>query len=273
MTIKALSSILPDFRALAAEEQPGTPRAVRAQKDLSPLEKQRLEEACAEFESLLINLLMKQMRKTVPKPELINGGMGEEIFTGMLDEEYARKMAFTQGTGLRSVLLEQLTGERGNSPPQGMVLERYGVHQPAPLPSADELVLPVTGRISSAYGWRKDPLTGERDFHHGIDIAGPAGSGVFAAGSGRVVFSGWKEGYGNMVEIDHGGTSTLYAHNDKNLVAEGEDVRQFQMVALMGETGRSTGPHLHYEVRKQGERVNPQTVTRMRNSALYAKRP
>jgi murein DD-endopeptidase MepM/ murein hydrolase activator NlpD len=169
--------------------------------------------------------------------------------------------------------MEQLTGERRSSPPRrGIALERYGMQQAALSPSTGELVLPVAGRISSPYGWRNDPFSGERDFHHGIDIAGPAGSGVCAAGSGRVIFSGWKEGYGNVVEIDHGGTSTLYAHNDKNLVAEGEEVRQFQMVALMGDSGRSTGPHLHYEVRKQGEMVDPETVTRIRNSALYANR-
>jgi len=272
MTIKALPSHLPDFQGLPAKELSGVIPPIRQHKELTPMEKKRLEEACAEFESLFVNLLMKQMRKTVPTSGLVSGGMGEEIFTGMLDEEISRQMAHTQGTGLRGALLEQLTGERGSSPPRGIVLERYGMHQAAASPSAEQLVLPVAGRISSPYGWRKDPFTGQREFHHGIDIAGPAGSGVFAAGSGRVILSGWKEGYGNVVEIEHGGSSTLYAHNDKNLVSEGEEVQQFQMVALMGNTGKSTGPHLHYEVRKQGEMVNPETVTHIRNRALYADR-
>lgn len=253
-----------------AEGLPGTGKAARTRNVLTPMEKRRLEEACAEFESLFVNLLMKQMRKTVPQSGLVHRGMGEEIFTGMLDEEISRQMASTQGIGLRSALLEQLTGERGNTPARGMVLERYEKYQTVPFPSADQLVLPVAGRISSPYGLRNDPWSGKREFHRGIDIAGPAGSGVFAAGSGRVTFSGWKEGYGNVVEIDHGGSSTLYAHNEKNLVSEGEVVNPFQMIALMGNTGKSTGPHLHYEVRKEGETVNPLTVTRFRNSALQA---
>ena len=237
---------------------------------LSPLEAQRLEKACAEFESLFINLVMKQMRKTVTKSGLIDGGMGEEIFTGMLDEEIAKQMASRHGLGLRGALIEQLTGVRGSTLPQNIALKSYRRNNPVRT-AGQPFTLPVSGTISSPYGWRKDPFTGKRTFHYGVDIASPAGSGIFAAGKGRVVFSGWKKGYGNVVEIEHSdGFTTLYAHNEKNLVKEGEEVSHYQLIALVGDTGKSTGPHLHYAVKKNGEIVNPRKVTKLSEGGWYA---
>ena len=238
---------------------------------LSPLEEKQLEEACSEFESLFLNLVMQQMRKTVVKSGLIDGGMGEEFFTGMLDEEISRQAAFRQEFGLKGALIEQLTGRRKTATPQSVALKSYSTLK-APEKVAPSFVAPVSGTVSSRYGKRKDPLTGESDFHHGIDIASPAGSSIFAAGAGRVVFSGWKNGYGNIVEIDHGdGFSTRYGHTAKNLVSAGEEVTSDQLIAHVGNTGRSTGPHLHYEVRKDGESLNPEKVTRFSEGGWYAK--
>lgn len=245
-------------------------QTARETTGLSALEAQRLEDACAEFESLFINLVMKQMRQTVTKAGLIDGGMGEEIFTGMMDEEIARQMSSRQGLGLRGALIEQLTGVRGSAMPQNIALKSYSRNTPVKR-SGQTFALPVSGTISSPYGWRKDPFTGEPTFHHGVDIASPAGSGIFAAGKGRVVFSGWKKGYGNVVEIEHGdGFTTLYAHNEKNLVKKGEAVSHYQLIALVGDTGRSTGSHLHYEVKKNGEVVNPAKVTKLSEGGWYA---
>ena len=245
-------------------------QAARDTTGLSALEAQRLEDACAEFESLFINLVMKQMRKTVTKSGLIDGGMGEEIFTGMMDEEIAKQISSRQGLGLRSALIEQLTGVRGSAIPRNIALKSYRRNNPV-TPSGQTFALPVSGTISSPYGWRKDPFTGEPAFHHGLDIASPAGSGIFAAGKGRVVFSGWKKGYGNVVEIEHGdGFSTLYAHNEKNLVKKGEEVSHYQLIALVGDTGKSTGSQLHYEVKKNGEVVNPTKVTQLSEGGWYA---
>jgi len=245
-------------------------QTAREKTGLSALERQRLEDACAEFESLFINLVMKQMRKTVTKSGLIDGGMGEEIFTGMMDEEIAKQIASRQGLGLRGALIEQLTGVRGSALPQNIALKSYRRNNPV-TPSGQTFALPVSGTISSPYGWRKDPFSGERTFHYGVDIASPAGSGIFAAGKGRVVFSGWKKGYGNVVEIEHGdGFSTLYAHNEKNLVKEGEEVSHYQLIALVGDTGKSTGAHLHYEVKKNGEVINPSKVTQLSEGGWYA---
>jgi len=236
----------------------------------SAQEAKRLENACAEFESLFINLVMQQMRKTVAKSGLIDGGTGEEIFTGMMDEEIARQMSLRQDLGLRGALIEQLTGVRGAMQPRTIALKSYSMRNRAET-TVKPFVLPLSGTMSSPYGWRKDPFTGAPDFHHGIDIASPSGSGIFAAGKGRVVFSGWKKGYGNVVEIEHDdGFTTLYAHNEKNLVREGEEVGHYQLIALVGSTGRSTGPHLHFEVRKNGEAISPAKVTRLSEGRWYA---
>lgn len=114
-------------------------------------------------------------------------------------------------------------------------------------------------RISSPYGWRTHPITGKKKFHSGIDLAGPSGSPIVAAESGKVISAGWNSGgYGNMVVIDHGsGISTLYAHNSSLTVSKGQTVKKGQTIAKCGSTGFSTGPHLHFEVRKNGATQNP----------------
>lgn len=114
------------------------------------------------------------------------------------------------------------------------------------------------GWLSSGYGYRADPFTGKREFHKGLDFAGKMGSPVIAVAAGVVTWSGKRYGYGNMVELDHGnGYSTRYAHNSKILVKVGERVKKGQTIALMGSTGRSTGPHVHFEVLHNGREVNP----------------
>ena len=115
-----------------------------------------------------------------------------------------------------------------------------------------------SGWISSYFGKRTDPFTGKPANHTGIDFAGKLGAEVVAVADGVVTWSADRYGYGIMVEINHGnGYSTRYAHNSENLVAVGDEVKKGQQVALMGETGRATGPNLHFEVLKGGHRVNP----------------
>jgi murein DD-endopeptidase MepM/ murein hydrolase activator NlpD len=112
--------------------------------------------------------------------------------------------------------------------------------------------------VSSQFGLRVDPFRGEERLHRGVDIAAPAGSPIRAAAAGKVVYSGWAEGYGNLITIDHGnGLTTRYAHNVANLVSVGQQVQTRQTVALVGSTGRSTAPHLHFEVLRQGESLDP----------------
>ena len=114
------------------------------------------------------------------------------------------------------------------------------------------------GWISSYFGRRADPFTGYSAVHKGLDFAGPEGTKVTTVAAGLVTFSGERSGFGEMVEINHGnGLATRYCHNEKVLVKQGDMVRKGQEVALMGSTGRSTGPHLHFEVLKNGAQVDP----------------
>jgi murein DD-endopeptidase MepM/ murein hydrolase activator NlpD len=126
---------------------------------------------------------------------------------------------------------------------------------------------PVTsGYVSSQFGNRTDPFTGRRAFHKGVDFAGREGAEVVAVASGVVIWSGERYGYGQLVEINHGnGYVTRYAHNVDNLVAVGDTVRRGQVIARMGETGRATGPNLHFEVLLNDRPVDPLTYVGARS--------
>jgi murein DD-endopeptidase MepM/ murein hydrolase activator NlpD len=119
-------------------------------------------------------------------------------------------------------------------------------------------IWPVRGWVSSGYGYRTSPFTGRRQFHEGIDIATRFGKEVKATAAGVVTYARRKQGYGMMLEIDHGnGFLTRYAHNSKLLVKKGQRVTRGQVIAKVGNSGLSTGPHLHYEVYLKGAPVNP----------------
>lgn len=116
----------------------------------------------------------------------------------------------------------------------------------------------IKGWLSSRFGKRIDPKTGKKNFHRGYDYAGKTGADVVAVASGLVIRSERQKGFGNMIEIKHPeGYSTLYAHNKENLVSVGDMVKKGDRIALLGSTGRSTGPHVHFEVRRNGKYVNP----------------
>ena len=123
-----------------------------------------------------------------------------------------------------------------------------------------------SGWISSGFGERNDPFTGKRAQHEGLDFAGKKGSEVLGVASGVVTWSGSRQGYGKLLEIDHGnGYITRYAHNDELLVNAGDGISAGQAIAKMGATGRASSPHVHFEVLYQGEAVNPyQFVKQMR---------
>jgi murein DD-endopeptidase MepM/ murein hydrolase activator NlpD len=118
----------------------------------------------------------------------------------------------------------------------------------------------ASGYISSRFGQRTDPFTGRRAFHQGVDFAGREGADVIAVGSGVVIWSGPRQGYGELVEVNHGdGYVTRYAHNSSNLVSVGDTVKRGQIIARLGDTGRATGPNLHFEVLRNGQQVDPMT--------------
>jgi len=119
-------------------------------------------------------------------------------------------------------------------------------------------IAPTKGWVTSGFGYRYDPFTGRRRFHEGLDIAARRGTPIVATADGVVVEAGWKEGFGKTLVINHGfGYSTRYAHCSRLLVKSGHQVKRGDVIACVGSTGRSTAPHLHYEVRIKGKPVNP----------------
>jgi len=124
--------------------------------------------------------------------------------------------------------------------------------------SARNLRWPVMGKINSAYGWRRHPITRRNDFHTGLDINAARGAVIRSAGEGKVVYAGWMGGYGRVVVVEHAdGKSTLYAHCSSLLVSQGARVSAGQNIARVGSTGMATGPHLHFEVRSGNKPINP----------------
>lgn len=143
--------------------------------------------------------------------------------------------------------------------------ERMRAFRPAPT----ELKWPVRPVIiTSRFGYRRDPIRrhAPRRFHAGVDLAGDSGTLVHAAGPGTVIFSGWRGAHGRVVHVRHnGGLVSVYAHLKLSLVSAGAEVDANSVIGLMGNTGRSTGPHLHFEIRADGRRVNPEKLVRKRS--------
>ena len=133
-----------------------------------------------------------------------------------------------------------------------------GVETYSPASSGGGMIWPISGPITSEFGWRTHPIFGSQRFHSGLDIGGDYGLPIHAALGGVVIESGWIGGYGNTIMIDHGGgVVTLYGHNESLAVGVGQTVSQGQVIAYCGSTGNSTGPHCHFEVRLNGEPVSP----------------
>jgi murein DD-endopeptidase MepM/ murein hydrolase activator NlpD len=233
------------------------------------------EEAGQAFEGYLIEMMVSEMRKTIP--EGIFSGNAMEMFSGMLDQELATRIGETGGLGLGAMISQSVSGEQSTpalqvSPsrqvsrtrpvaPSRTRAERAHTH-PAPAPAVGGLMrgarIPVQGRISSTFGHRTDPIHSHKRMHRGLDIAAPTGTDIRPVRGGEVVFAGERGGFGNTVIIDHGdGWSSIYAHCDTIDVRSGQHVTSEQVIAAVGSTGRSTGPHLHLEIHRNGEAVDP----------------
>lgn len=153
--------------------------------------------------------------------------------------------------------LDRLSAEATRQEQSLQELQAYFADQKSLLASTPS-VWPVRGLVTSDFGVRVDPYTAERVMHAGLDIAGPHGKEILAPSDGTVVFAGLENGYGNVLVVDHGyGIKTRYAHLASIKVKPGQRVQRGQSVAALGNTGRSTGPHLHYEVRVNGVPQNP----------------
>lgn len=265
--------------------------------DLSNQKRSEILRTCQEFESVLVNQMFETMRKTIPEGGLFEKSNAESIFTSMLDTELARSASTRErsGLGLASQMYEQLARESIDNVPldynddqldQQLGLGNFGATQQRYAPSApgqsDMMLTPdsvdmrqieqrygaspgrmfehplPSGEISSPYGMREHPMSGERRMHRGVDIAAPMGTPVKAARAGEVIFAGENGGYGNMVILRHpGGYESRYAHASALTVQQGDRVDAGEVVALVGSSGRSTGPHLHFEIRRNEQDQNP----------------
>jgi len=166
----------------------------------------------------------------------------------------ARNLTVDEFTSLVDTLKQQM--DVGTD--QLSVLEALLMHDSANRKFLPTLFPILDGWYSSNFGWRIDPFTGQNSMHEGIDFTAESGTPVVAAASGKVVFADWHPAYGKMVEIDHGnGLVSRYAHTSAMFVKEGDLVVRGQRIAAVGSTGRSTGPHLHFEVRLNGVPQNP----------------
>ena len=178
-----------------------------------------------------------------------------------LDPRTISDRAQDSANAMGGPLEELATGADGSLDPRferlGLSLARMGALERA-LEGVPQVAPSATGRVTSTFGYRRDPFNGRGAMHHGIDYGGPIGSPVYAAANGTVSFVGWKSGYGKTVEIKHGnGMMTRYAHLSRFDVALGGEVEAGEMIAGLGNTGRSSGPHLHFEVRINDRAVNP----------------
>ncbi len=246
--------------------------------------KTRLKEAVKELEALFIYELLKEMRQTT-QGGFLGKGLGNDIYNSLFDMEVAR-LAAERGLGLGEILLKQMEGlvwkdlqnqqdpvkdpiKSLKDPIKSSMTGEKKLLDTSPILKSPEEELPdfgpdsqmrrpVDGPISSPFGWRQDPFSGQEKFHSGIDIAAQSGREIFPIKKGRVIFSGLTQGYGNTVVIDHGdGFISKYGHNMTNLVSLGDEVDKGQVIALVGNTGKSTGAHLHFEMQYNGKKIDP----------------
>lgn len=206
-----------------------------------------------EMEAMFAYEMVKAMRSTVDTSSKNN--FGGETYTAMFDMELSKVLA-ERGLGMQEMISKALTREAHKA--EG---GKSGVSKklsPIEALSTEPSVMPVNGQVSSGFGLRKHPISGYSQFHHGMDIAAPFGKDIHPIREGEVTFSGVQPGYGNVVIVDHGnGLISKYAHNSLNLVREGDAVDSKTVIARVGSTGYSTGPHLHLEVRDNGKSVDP----------------
>ncbi len=234
-----------------------------------------LKKASKEFESIFISYLLKVMRDTIEESGLTEGGPGKDIYTELFDQEMSRSIADHGALGISDLIYKSLSariqvrdqGGADKTDVKGSDTKSSSDSTPTPTgetePADSDLEipdfrLPVQAHVSSRFGVRSDPFTHKPRFHKGLDLAAPAGTEVRAAKGGEVIFAGVERGYGTTVVIEHAeGFRTRYAHLGAANVKAGDVVADEQLLGIVGNTGHSTGPHLHFEVIRNGERIDP----------------
>ncbi len=219
----------------------------------------QLQKAAQAFEGYFVQTLLKEMRESADMGSGLFSGTEMETFSDLFDQEIASRVA-GRGLGLADMIVK---GARRSA-----AMAAYGPEQPHPIAAgrggfAWPLPSATPGRVSSDFGHRADPLGDGAKHHSGLDLAAPEGTPILAVKGGVVRRAGVAGGYGNLVEIDHGdGVSTRYAHQAELRVEPGQRVEAGEVIGTVGSTGRSTGPHLHLEVRVDGEAVDPDRYLR-----------
>ncbi len=208
-------------------------------------------DAGQQLEAFFLRRMLAEMRASVGEG-MLSGGYAGKMFQEMLDEAMAEEISTTGGLGIAELMSAELEPTSRSNVAVGNFVQAY---QPA---GGDLRNVPVTARMSSDFGARVHPVTGAKSFHEGVDLAATKGSDVAASGAGVVVRASSAGSYGNIVVVDHGGgLETRYAHLDSMSVKVGQQVAAGDIVGCVGETGRVTGPHLHFEVRRDGKPIDP----------------
>jgi murein DD-endopeptidase MepM/ murein hydrolase activator NlpD len=244
---------------------------VRAAQNSGQDQPEALKKVAQEFESLFISYLLKVMRETIEESGLTEGGFGKGIYTDLFDQEMSRSVAQTGGLGISDMIYRRMAPEIAKNKQSNGIEQRpaqTGTQEqketaPEPEPENDipNVFLPVAGPVSSNFGLRRDPFDGHLRFHKGMDLAAPTGTAVLAPWDGKVVSTGFEAGYGNFVVVEHPeGFKTRYAHLEGSAVRKGDVVTAGEELGTVGRSGRSTGPHLHFEVIKNGERIDPRAA-------------
>jgi murein DD-endopeptidase MepM/ murein hydrolase activator NlpD len=235
-------------------------------------ERARVAELAKEFEAMLMLQMVKTMRQSMLDESAEGEGFGGTTMQETFDSEFSRYLAQSGGVGFGDFMLRSIDARNGE-PVQARAASGETVSFALPaaaLPvaavsrstdSADAPAsgeLPLANGVTSKFGWRADPLTGESRFHRGVDLRAAYGTEVPAAAGGTVVYAGERGTYGTFVAVrDAQGVETRYAHLSAALVKEGDEVAAGTPIGRVGSSGRSAAPHLHFEVLVNGERVDP----------------
>jgi murein DD-endopeptidase MepM/ murein hydrolase activator NlpD len=247
---------------------------------LTDVERKKVAELAHQFESMLMTQMLREMRKSMLTEDESGKGFGATAMTDTVDVELGSELSRAGGFGLSDMLIKAFDRQAAGrlrtanpsapaagaaSPSPASVVATPASEPLTPAPATLPPVLPE-GRVSSGYGWRADPFNGRARFHSGTDVKMAYGKDVQSVAGGRVAFVGEQSGYGLTVRIDHGnGVETLYAHLSQSVVQAGDTVSSGQVVARSGNSGRSTGPHLHFEVLDNGRAVAPEAMGRLLN--------
>ena len=229
---------------------------------------ERLRAVAEEFEALFLNYMLSVMRETIDDSGLTEKGPGQGIYTELFDQEVARSLAGRGALGISDILIRKLSEKA--EPAESEAGKGVVPQRPSPSEGGDrvreeegipDFRMPVQAHVSSAYGIRQDPFTRDLRLHRGVDIAAPEGMEVHPACAGVVVSSGYEQGYGNTVVVRHpGGFETRYAHLNTLKVNAGDQIQLSGVLGTVGSTGHSTGPHLHFEVVRNGNQMDPEAL-------------